>query len=158
MRTAVGALLVALTLTACTAGPTPRPTTTTRTTAAPVPTTTLQVPNTIHVTGRVVLSNTSGTAVYADPWGCFGQNDYSDIAQAAQVEITDDVGRILAVGSLDRGVPTFDVDEVPTECTFDLHVDNVPDSATRYLVSIGDRDDTAYTLAQLKAGITITLG
>lgn len=158
MRRVVGAMLLALALAGCSDASPPEPRPTATTSATPVPTTTLNVPGTIHVTGEVTLSNASGTAVYADTWGCFGQNDFADIAQAAQVEITDDVGRVIAVGSLGRGVPTFDVQGVPTQCVFDLHVDNVPDSGTKYLVSIGDRDDSAYTLAQLKAGLVITLG
>lgn len=158
MRMAAGAvLLLGLTFTVagCTTGTTPQPTATTQ---RPVPTTTLVVPGTIHVTGDVVLSNASGTAVYADAWGCFGQNDFADVVQAAQIVVTDQVGRVVAVGSLGPGRPTFGPDEVPTQCTFDLHVDNVPDSATGYTVSLGERGDTTYTLAQLRAGIHLRLG
>jgi hypothetical protein len=109
-------------------------------------------PPPFRVTGEMDVTDASPAA---DSDGCqFAADDgYSDITQGAQVTVSAG-GRVLAVGELQEGTEPGD----SGTCDFPFTVSGVPGGHSLYGVQVSHRGTLYYSRAQLRAGITMTLG
>jgi hypothetical protein len=82
---------------------------------------------------------------------CQGTDGYDDIQVGAEVVVSDDSGKTLAIGDLTTS--TYD-----GSCSFTFAVKGVPTGKKFYGVEVTHRGDVQFTEQQLKAGPTLTLG
>lgn len=86
-----------------------------------------------------------GTLVIQDDCTSLG---YSDIGTGTQVTVTDESGTVLGIGDLGQ----------QGQCRWSFLVLNVPAGHRFYGVGIGRRGTIQYTEAQLRAGVSLSLG
>lgn len=136
------AALIALSLTGC------------GTAAAPKPTATpFEVAGTVGVPPYGLLTGAAGgvTAV-GDP--CHADDGFDDIAEGAQVVVSDARGKTVGVGILQAGTFTGG------KCQFPFTVDAVPSGSRFYGIHVGNsnRGTLQYTRAHLASGVHLTIG
>lgn len=88
---------------------------------------------------------------------CVAEDGYDDIAQGAQVTVTDQDGRVLAVSELDAGaMPGGD----SGRCLFTFTVSPVPSGQRLYGIHVGNdhRGVMRYTADQLSHQVALTIG
>ncbi len=78
----------------------------------------------------------------------------SDIHAGAAVTVTDETGKVVALGELSPGRTT----QVRIECTFDMIVFKVPPGHGFYGVEISHRGVVRFAEAKLRERIGLTLG
>jgi hypothetical protein len=74
---------------------------------------------------------------------------YDDIQAGTEVTITDESGKVLAVGKLNGGA---------AHCNFPFVIDNVPPGEKFYGITISHRGTLHYTEAQMRQELDLTLG
>lgn len=123
------------------------------------------VDGTLALSGRIDLlamagagTSTVGEINLASDGTCYGENEYADIKAGAQVVVADEAGKTLALGTLGGGTSPTDPTGTRTTCTFDIDVPDVPGGEKFYRVTVSSRDAEQYTEAQLKAGLTLSIG
>lgn len=85
---------------------------------------------------------------------CAGDGGYRDLAPGAQVTVTDETGKILAVGRITTGAGS-----ATSGCTLLFEVDNVPRGAAFYGVEVSHRGRIQKTEAAILAGpLEFTIG
>lgn len=108
--------------------------------------------STVLVAGTLDLMD-----AYSDGTGtaCSGSGGYSDIADGAQVVVTDASGKTIGVGSLVSGVSTDLVGNIGT-CEFTFAV-RVPSGVGPYAVEVTHRGKISFTEADA-GDVKLTLG
>jgi hypothetical protein len=109
-----------------------------------------------QITGTFTLMDTSSSpsvaVVGSDCWGTVG---YSDIEEGATVTLRDEHGTVLASGALSLGHGDA------TGCSFTFTLDDVPDSATFYAVTVSHRGEISKSHADMVSDgwtFSLTLG
>jgi hypothetical protein len=121
--------------------------------------------HTIDTQGKLTTPASSATIVEwvrlhaADTsWPCTPADGYADVTSGAQVTVTDDTGRSVAVGQLDVGVVEKPASGGFPVCAFSFHVD-VPAGHPLYGVEVGHRGKVTFTARQLATSeIEMSLG
>lgn len=108
-------------------------------------------PATFQVNGEQQVNDESVLDASCDTTG----TGYDDITQGAQVKITDESSKLLAVSTLGPG----QLDDQGV-CAWKFTVDEVPAGARFYQVHIGNtnRGEVTFTPSQIREWITLTLG
>ncbi len=103
------------------------------------------------LTGSVSLKNGRWDPGQA----CRGADGYGDLTGGARVTVTDGAGELLALGSMELGTASGYL-----HCDLPFTVPDVPESEF-YKVTIGNRPEMSYTLAELEAvdwNLALSLG
>ncbi|MER7131358.1 hypothetical protein [Streptosporangium saharense] len=119
--------------------------------AAPSPT---PVPLTVGGTMSVPGSSLIG-GLDSNPKPCVTTGGYSDIREGAQVVITDEASKTIALGSLEAGKPDS---QNPARCVFPFSVQNVPAGRPFYGIEVSHRGRLQYTAEQIAMSLQLTLG
>jgi hypothetical protein len=116
----------------------------------------VQATSSLHtVTGSYVLTDTSGFGISASGGTCKGTGGYADIIPGLPVILKDQNGTVIGSTALGPGTGTS------TSCTFSFSMQNVPDTATFYVISVSHRGDVSLSHDELEADgwfIGLTLG
>lgn len=129
-------------------------------TAQPTPTT-FNIVGTLSVEASPLGSEGAlGGDCITDPNGGF-----SDIESGGQITITNESGKIVALGTLDVGHTLESMPEgspdgplSATRCTFGFSVPSVPEGQNFYAIQMGHRTPLKYTRAELATPLSLTLG
>lgn len=125
------------------------------TSEAPAPATTTAPPLTIRGTLQV---DSVGPAWKLGAF-CFGDAGHEDIAEGAQVTVTDPAGKVIALGKLGPGVvavhPTLG--DPGKTCMFPVTVAGVPGGLGIYGIEVAHRGKVQYPEATLASPIELTL-
>jgi len=93
---------------------------------------------------------------------CVTTAGFGDIAEGAQVLITDESNTKLAVGNLQPGVVVKGASENVDDarCEFAFEVDDVPTGHALYSVHLGNsfRGEQTYTIHDLYVGVGLSIG
>jgi hypothetical protein len=104
---------------------------------------------TIH--GKLTLTAT------VDDWypghDCSGEDGFSDIKPGAEVVVSDDTGKTLAIDALGVGA----IGNILEECVFPFTVNNVPAGKGFYGVTVSHRGTVKFREAEV-ASAQLTLG
>lgn len=128
-------------------------------------------PSTFNVIGTVTVQAGEGS-VGTEGGNCVTEGGFSDIASGGQVTITNESGKVVALGTLDAGratgvmvLPTFNpetgqIEQVPqaTKCVFGFSVPSVPEGENFYAIEMGHRKPLKYTRSELATPLSLTLG
>ena len=93
------------------------------------------VQTSFSVTGSLTIASDCGS------WG------YDDLREGAEVTVTDESGKVLAVGALSG-----------SGCVYTWQVNGVPVGPKLYGVTVGHRGAVHYTEAELRAGVQLSIG
>ncbi|MFI9558911.1 hypothetical protein [Nonomuraea endophytica] len=116
-------------------------------------------PSTFTVTGTVTVPGGS-TARGLDGETCVMDGGYSDIAEGAQVVITNAAGTTIALGRLGEGILDTPGPDEPygSHCEFSFKVEKVPAGAAFYGIEVAHRGRLQYTAESIKQPLRLTLG
>ncbi|HEX7658110.1 MAG TPA: hypothetical protein VF444_01420 [Pseudonocardiaceae bacterium] len=90
---------------------------------------------------------------------CEGVNGYSDLTPGTAVIVAGADGQTVATGSLSKGTPgPVGPWNEPQECAVPFAVPGVPDDLSSYAVTVSHRGTQVFTLAEAKAGISLSIG
>lgn len=103
------------------------------------------------VTGSVTLEVTWDSVRFGDHPTCFGEGDYADVNEGAQVVVTDAAGATVGVGELDFGVHREE------GCVFGFSL-AVPAGQEFYGLEVAHRGRAQYSAAQMSAPIELSIG
>jgi hypothetical protein len=120
--------------------------------AAPVVVST--APAIVTVVGTLTLADAGGV-LNLDDVRCSGMGGYSDIAEGAQVTVTDEGGTVLGVSQLSAG--TLIGGGMTRSCDFAFTVNNVPAGHQFYGVSVSHRGTIQVPAADLDK-VSLSLG
>jgi hypothetical protein len=82
---------------------------------------------------------------------CWGAGGYGDLAEGAQVVVSDPEGAVIGTGALEAGVWTsYTSPSNPSRCSFAFSVADLPDVAF-YSVEVSHRGQVTYSRADLEA-------
>jgi hypothetical protein len=117
-------------------------------------------PKTATVAGDMTLpwTGSQGRDGFGDGNYCAGKDGYDDIAEGAQVVVTDRSGEVVAIGALESG--RMRVAYVPEiyDCVFHFVVTDVPTGRNFYGVEVGHRGSLKYEEAKIFAqSLVVTL-
>lgn len=116
-------------------------------------------PATFDVRGTLTLSLVRALGEEGET--CAGNGGYSDIAPDAQVKVSDDAGKVIALGQLDQGITRKSSDwgyGGTNQCVFTFSVREVPaGSGSIYGVEVTHRGVTQFTRDQADQ-VALTLG
>lgn len=112
-------------------------------------------PASMNITGTLTLRTTSigtGSAdLPTDGSPCYGTGGYSDIADGAQVTVTDAAGKVVGLGKLSAGAYQTD------SCVFPFTVSGVVSGSQFYGIEVTHRGAVRYQGAAVKSP-ALTLG
>jgi hypothetical protein len=149
----VAAVTCAFIISACSGGPSDKPAATVTVTDTPsAPTETAPATFTGHGYIDVASSKFGGRA--GDP--CINDPGYEDVTDGAQVTVSSPSGRILAVGRLGGG--RLARARYLKPCRFHFTVTGIPEGLPLYKVEVSHRGALTYSEADLRKGLTLTLG
>lgn len=128
-------------------------------------------PAAFKITGTITVAAGEGSDSTLGG-ACLTDGGYSDIRTGAQVTVTNESGKVIALGSLDAGhtsdtlmLPTFNpdtavVENAPkaTQCVFGFTVPGVPEGESFYSIEVAHRGQLRYDRAKLSAALTFNLG
>jgi hypothetical protein len=121
-------------------------------------------PAPIRIFGTLTVDADVTTSEDAVGGSCFPSDGYSDIRLGAQVTVTDDSGKVVALGSLQAGkVSELWGEDTPSlfgfasKCEFDFTVDQVPAGHPFYSIEVAHRGQVRFTPAQLDSNVALTL-
>ena len=109
----------------------------------------------LHTVNGTLTLNTSSSWTMETSGGCLSAGGYSDIAPGAPVTLRDEKGTILAATSLREGWLAG------AGCNFAFALDDVPDTATFYAVTVSHRGEISKSHADMAANgwtFDLTLG
>lgn len=112
----------------------------------------------IHVHGSMKLVDSSDTdyrSIFQNGSVCSGEHGYSDITAGAEVEITDDQGKTLALTELNAGTSPDGITGDSCVFTFDA---SIPANAQFYGVQVTHRGVVKMTKAEMILGPVLSLG
>lgn len=111
-------------------------------------------PHTFATSGTLSISATGYDGGTNDGDACHTTGGFTDIQPGAQVVVTDDTGKTVAVGELGDGK----VVSAGLACQFPLKISDIPAGAKFYKVEISHRTGPEYTEKELRAGLDLSLG
>lgn len=85
---------------------------------------------------------------------CFGRGGYSDLASGAAVDVSDNAGKVIAIGQITGNGTTVGT----STCVLPFTVSGVPAGKRFYGVTVTHRGVVQFTEAQMKAGVSLTIG
>lgn len=103
--------------------------------------------------GTVTFTSTSGGM---DGLGtkCFGRAGYGDLIPGGAVDVTDNAGKTVAIGTItDNGTTVGS-----STCVLPFTVSGVPAGKRFYGVTVTHRGVVQFTEAQMKAGVSLKIG
>lgn len=112
--------------------------------------------NPVTVAGELVLQRGQFAWQSAADPTCWGLNGFSDLAAGAQVTVTDAGGKVLVVGSLQRGVAEgIATDGRATTCSLRFELGGVPGGVGPYGVEVAHRGVVRFNEGELVASVTL---
>jgi hypothetical protein len=114
-------------------------------------------PTTFTFSGTVTVEAGSGSEA-TDGGDCVTDGGYSDISSGAQVTVTDEGGKIVALGNLDPGHTAEVVGTFASTCVFGFTVRSVPEGVAFYSIEIAHRGALRYTRSDLATPLALSLG
>ncbi len=112
--------------------------------------------NPVTVSGELVLQRGQFSWQSAADPTCSGLNGFSDLAAGAQITVTDAAGKVLAVGSLQRGVAEgITTDGRATTCSLRFTVSGVPGGVGPYGVEVSHRGVVRFNEGELLSSIRL---
>lgn len=81
---------------------------------------------------------------------CTGEGGFDDIAEGAQVTVTDETGTIIASGRLGPGAENDIVVEDGLGCFFEFEVDGVPTDRAFYSIEVAHRGALTFSIAEIR--------
>ncbi len=110
-------------------------------------------PSTLTVTGKLIVKG-DYPAVQVDGIMCGTGGGYTDIREGAQVVVTDESAKTIALGRLGKGAWA----NTTAECIFFFTVTGVPTGLQFYGIEVSHRGRLQYTAAQLATPLALTIG
>lgn len=128
-------------------------------------------PSTFNIVGTLTVTAGEGSEG-TEGGDCVTDGGFSDISSGTDVTVTNESGKIVALGKLDAGhtsavqvLPTFNpdtvkIEQVPqaTKCVFGFSVARVPEGENFYSIEMGRRSALRYTRSDLASPLSLTLG